>query len=110
LLQPQPAILPAPEFAAIAKSRLERLRQLCEAHGSKLIILVPPTPSSEDAVRQMMITSQKVGVDTLVPIDPAVLTATYYQPNDIHLNREGAKLFTSALATCLRKTIVIANP
>ena len=110
LLQSHPAIPPAPEFATIAKSRLERLRQLCEAHGSKLIILIPPTPSSEDAVRRMLIASQMVGADTLVPIDPTVLSATYYQPNDIHLNRDGAKLFTSALATCLRKKIVMAEP
>jgi hypothetical protein len=105
LLKRQPGIPPAPEFQVIANSRLERLRELCEAHGAKLIILVPPTPSSEDAVRQMTIASQKVGVDTLVPIDPTALSAKYYQSDELHLNSEGAAVFTSALATLLPRTV-----
>ncbi len=105
LLKPQPAIPPPHQFQTTANSRLERLRELCEAHGAKLIILFPPTPSSEDAVLQMTLASRKVGVDTLVPIDPAALSAKYYQPDELHLNSEGAQLFTSALATFLPKTL-----
>src|SRR5215467_6509757 len=52
-LKPQPAIPPPPEFAAIANPRLERLQKLCATYGAKLIILVPPTPYSQDAVHQM---------------------------------------------------------
>ena len=74
---------------------------MCEEHGAKLIILVPPTPSSEHAVRQMAIAPEKVGVASLVPIDPATLSERFYQPDAIHLNSEGAALFTSALATYL---------
>ena len=105
LLKPQPAIPPPHQFLTTAYSRLERLRKLCEAHGTKLIILVPPTPSSEDAVRQMTIASQRAGVDTLVPIDPTALSAKYYQSDELHLNSEGAQLFTSALATFLPRTL-----
>src|SRR5712664_1831874 len=105
LLKPQPAIPPPEQFQTTANSRLEQLRELCEAHGAKLIILVPPTPSSEDAVRQMTIASQKAGVDTLVPIDPTALSTKYYQPDEVHLNSEGAVLFTTALAEHLPQTI-----
>jgi lysophospholipase L1-like esterase len=105
LLKPQPAIPPSQQFQTTANSRLERLRELCEAHGAKLIILFPPTPSSEDAVRQMTLASRKVGVDTLVPIDPTALSVKYYQSDELHLNSEGAQLFTSALATFLPKTL-----
>ena len=105
LLKPQPAIPPALEFQAIANSRLRRLRELCEVHGAKLILLVPPTLSSEDAVRQMTIASQRAGVDALVPIDPLVLSAKYYQPDELHLNSEGAALFTAALANFLPQTV-----
>ncbi|HWZ77444.1 MAG TPA: hypothetical protein VNX87_12965 [Candidatus Sulfotelmatobacter sp.] len=105
LLKPQPAIPPPHQFQTTANSRLERLRELCEAHGTKLIILVPPTPSSEDAVRQMTLASRKAGVDTLVPIDPTALSFKYYQSDELHLNSEGAQLFTSALATFLPKTL-----
>ena len=105
LLKPQPAIPPPPEFAAIANPRLERLQQVCASYGAKLIILVPPTPSSEDAVHQMILASRKVGVKTLVPVDPAVLSVHYYQPDEIHLNSEGAAIFTVALATYLPRQL-----
>jgi len=105
LLKPQSAIPPPYQFQTTANSRLERLRELCEAHGAKLIILFPPTPSSEDAVRQMTLASRKAGVDTLVPIDPTALSVKYYQSDELHLNSEGAQLFTSALATFLPRTL-----
>lgn len=105
LLKPQPTLPPPHQFQTIANSRLEQLRELCQAHGAKLIILVPPTPSSEDGVRELTIASQKAGVDTLVPIDPAALSAKYYEGDKLHLNSEGAQLFTSALATFLPKTL-----
>ena len=105
LLKPQPAIPPPPEFVAIASPRLQRLRQLCASYGAKLIILVPPTPSSKDAVHQMTLVSREAGVETLVPVDPAVLSAHYYQPDEIHLNSEGAAIFTVALATYLPRQL-----
>jgi len=105
LLKPQPAIPPPHQFQTTANPRLKQLRELCQAHGAKLIILVPPTLSSEYTVRQMTIASRKAGVDTLVPIDPTALSVKYYQSDELHLNSEGARLFTSALATFLPQTL-----
>jgi hypothetical protein len=105
LLKPQPAVPAAPEFQAIANSRVARLRELCAAHGARLIILVPPIPSSQDAARQMAAAAQSVGVDTLIPIDPAALSVKYYQPDELHLNSEGAALFTTALAEFLPEVV-----
>src|SRR5258708_14416765 len=107
LVKTKPTIPHGSEFEAVAISRLRTLRELCEAHGAKLTILVPPTPSSESAVRQMAIASQKAGVQTFVPIDPGALSARFYQPDALHLNSEGAALFTSALATELTKYLVV---
>ncbi len=107
LLRTTPTIPQGPEFEAGAISRLRTLHELCEAHGAKLIILVPPTPSSDNAVRQMAIASQKVGVQTFVPIDPGALSSRFYQPDALHLNSEGAALFTSALATDLVRHLVV---
>jgi hypothetical protein len=101
LLKPQPAIPPPLQFQATASSRVAQLRELCEAHGARLVILVPPTPSSGDAVQQMTIASQKAGVNALVPIDPTALSAEFYQPDELHLNSAGAALFTTALAELL---------
>jgi len=107
LVKTTPTIPQGPEFEAVATSRLRTLRELCEANGAKLIILVPPTPSSESAVRQMAITSEKAGVQTFVPIDPGALSSRFYQPDALHLNSKGAALFTSALATDLAKHLVV---
>jgi hypothetical protein len=109
LLKPQPAIPPASVFQETADSRLQRLRELCEAHGAKLILLVPPTLSSEVAVREMTAAAQKAGVETLVPIDPMALPAKYYQPDELHLNSEGAALFTSELAASLPNTVALVR-
>jgi lysophospholipase L1-like esterase len=109
LLKPQPAIPPASVFQKTVDSRLQRLRELCEAHGAKLILLVPPTLSSEAAVREMTAAAQKVGVETLVPIDPMALSAKYYQADELHLNSEGAALFTSQLAASLPNTVALAR-
>ncbi len=105
LLKPQPAIPPPQQFQATASFRVAQLRDLCEKHGAKLIILVPPTPSSADAVQQMTIASQNAGVNALVPIDPTALSAKYYQSDELHLNSAGAALFTTALAEYLPHSI-----
>ena len=106
LLKPHPATPPSAEFAEVAHARLRRLRELCESHGARLILLIPPTPSSADAIRQLTFVSQKLGVQMLIPVDPTNLPLKYYQSDYMHLNSDGAALFTSALATVLPKTVM----
>jgi hypothetical protein len=110
LAKGKPGIPQGVEFDRIANSRLQRLRELCEEHGAKLILLIPPTPSSDSAVRRMATASRKVRVETLVPLNSSALTTRYYQADELHLNSEGAALFTSALATSLRTKIVTGEP
>jgi hypothetical protein len=106
LVNPRPAIPESQEFEAITIPRLQRLRELCEAHGAKLVLLVPPTLSSETAVSQMAYAAHAAGVEISVPIDPAALSARFYQRDGMHLNSDGAGLFTSALAKDLPERIV----
>ncbi len=98
LVNPRPAAPEGREFEEIAIPRLRRLRELCEAHGAKLILLVPPTLSSETAVNQMAYAAHAAGVEISVPIDPTALSAKFYQPDGMHLNPEGAVLFTASLS------------
>src|SRR5260370_32183026 len=109
LAKGKPGIPQGIEFDRIAFSRLQRLRGLCEGHGAKLILLIPPTPAPDSFARQMVTASRKVVVETLVPVDPSVLSTKYYQSDETHLNSEGAEIFTSALATYLRKKIFTAE-
>jgi hypothetical protein len=106
LVNSRPAIPQGQAFEELAIPRLQRMHDLCEAHGAKLILLVPPTLSSESAVSQMAYVAHKVGVDVSVPIDPAALSAKFYQRDGMHLNSDGADLFTSALAKDLPERVV----
>ena len=101
----KPAIPEGSEFAATSIPRLRRLRELCEQHGAKLIVLLPPTLSSEKAVSEMVDAGRSAGVDISVPIDPATLSVKYYQRDGMHLNSDGAVLFTSALAKDLPERV-----
>lgn len=106
LVNSVPAVPEGRAFEEIVIPRLQRMRELCDAHGAKLILMVPPTLSSEGIVGQMASAAHMAGVEVLVPIDPAVLSAKFYQPDGMHLNREGAVLFTSALAKDLPERVV----
>src|ERR1700686_5693851 len=98
LVNQKPAIPEGREFAQMTIPRLQRLREMWEANGAKLILLVPPTLASENAVSQMAAAARAAGVDVSVPIDPAALSAKFYQPDGMPLNRAGAILFRSAWA------------
>jgi hypothetical protein len=98
LVNQKPAVPEGREFAEITIPRLQRLREMCETNGARLILLVPPTLDSGNAISEMTAAAQAAGVEVSVPIDPATLSAKFYQPDGMHLNRDGAVLFTSALA------------
>ena len=106
LVNQKPAVPEGREFGEMSIPRLQRLRALCEANGARLILLVPPTLDSENAISQMAAAAQAAGVDVSVPIDPAMLSAKFYQPDGMHLNRDGAVLFTSALAKDLPEKLM----
>lgn len=105
-LNPKPAVPQGREFEEIAIPRLRRLLALCESNGAKLILLLPPTLSSESAINQMVYDSHLAGVDVSVPIDPTTLSEKYYERDGMHLNPDGAVLFTSALAKDLPQRVV----
>lgn len=105
-LNPKPTVPQGREFEEIAIPRLRRLLALCESNGTKLILLLPPTLSSESAINQMVYDSHLVGVDVSVPINPTTLSEKFYEPDGMHLNPDGALLFTSALAKDLPQRVV----
>src|SRR3982074_859513 len=77
LVNQRPAVPEGKQFEGIVIPRLWRLQELCEAHGAKLILLVPPTLSAETAISGMAYAAHKAGVEVSVPIDPAALSANF---------------------------------
>jgi hypothetical protein len=106
LVTPRPSVPERREFEEVSIPHLQRLRQLCEEHEAKLILLVPPTLSSESEVAEMANAANAAGVDVSVPINPLTLSAKFYWPDGMHLNQAGALLFTSALAKDLPERVV----
>jgi hypothetical protein len=94
------------EFEAVATSRLKTLRQLGEAYGAKVVLLIPPWSTSPEAVRQAIAAARNAGLDPMVPINPSPLPAALFEPDGVHLNAKGAAVFTAALETDLPKKIV----
>jgi len=85
------------------------MQELCEAHGAKLILLVPPTLSAESAIGEMAYAAHKAGVDVSVPIDPAALSATFTSATEC-ISIAKAQLFSHQrwlriFPTRLRRTI-----
>jgi len=109
LVNQRPTVPEGREFEEIVMPRLQRMQELCEAHGAKLILLVPPTLSSESAIGEMAYAAHKAGVDVSIPIDPAALSANFYQRDGMHLNSQGAVVFTSALAKDLPDKVATHN-
>ncbi len=109
LVNQRPTVPEGREFEEIVMPRLRRMQELCEAHGAKLILLVPPTLSAESAIGEMAYAAHKAGVDVSVPIDPAALSANFYQRDGMHLNSQGAVVFTSALAKDLPDRVATHN-
>jgi len=109
LVNSRPVVPEGDEFEEVSIPRLLRLRELCEVHGAKLILLVPPTLSSESAVSRMAYAARTAAVNVSVPIDPAALSARFYQPDGMHLNPDGALLFTAALAKDLPERVAAHN-
>ena len=109
LINPRPSVPEGPDFEAIANPRLRRLRELCKANSAKLILLVPPTLASEGAVSEMARAAHMEGVDISVPINPDALSERFYLKDGMHLNHDGAVVFTSALAKDLPERIETRN-
>ncbi|HKW89265.1 MAG TPA: hypothetical protein VJN21_10975 [Candidatus Acidoferrales bacterium] len=109
LINQRPAIPDGKQFDAVAIPRLRRLRALCDANGVKLILLVPPTLLPGNSIDEMAVAARATGVDVSVPIDPRMLSAKDFELDGMHLNAEGAILFTAALARDLQGLIVTPN-
>jgi hypothetical protein len=105
LLNKVPNTSIGPEFEEMATSRLTTLRQLGEAYGAKVVLLIPPWSTSQAAVQQAMAAARKAGLDPLMPINPSPLPAALFEPDGIHMNARGAAVFTAALETALPRKI-----
>jgi hypothetical protein len=91
----------------VATQRLERLRQLCQDHGAELVFVIPPSNEDMGAAAVSQVAAVH-GFQVVIPIAPGVLPVSDYSDR-FHLNPEGARKFTPALANELRQVLLTSN-
>jgi hypothetical protein len=104
---------PLDEATVYAKSveRLRLLHELAAAHGSELVLVVPPSGPHEDPAWAAAVqrAGTVAGVRVLVPVQPGSLSEDYYK-DPIHLNTSGAEIFTARLGAALRRCFSPSEP
>jgi hypothetical protein len=83
----------------LVAERLAASDQLCRANGSRFMLVVPPSyQKGAETIAQI---GRDVRVTVLVPLANSEIDSRSYQRDGLHLNDEGARLFTVRLAANL---------
>jgi hypothetical protein len=87
----------------LASSRLEALDQLCRANGARFLFVVPP--SYQQGGETILRTGRERGITVLLPVSDNEFDGNDYQEDGIHMNENGARIFTERLAVDLNKEL-----
>ena len=86
-------------LATLSSARLKELDELCRQHGSRFIMVVPPTyQKGADTIAR---SGREQHVTVLVPVENDEFNASHFQPDGFHLSPKGAQIFTARLAASL---------
>jgi hypothetical protein len=80
------------------------MRAVTDAHGSELVLLVPPLLNPEDGSNGLMNAAASDGVRVLRPVTSGSFGAQLYR-DGFHLNEVGAAQFTDRLIPALRSEL-----
>jgi lysophospholipase L1-like esterase len=82
---------------------LEALDQLCRANGARFLFVVPP--SYQQGGETILRTGRERGITVLLPVSDNEFDGNDYQEDGIHMNENGARIFTERLAVDLNKEL-----
>jgi hypothetical protein len=99
-----PPMPPKEQVVAGVLPHLLALDQLCKANGARLIAVVPPALSREDASADVQASAAREDIPVLVPLRPTDVTPDDFH-DGFHLNPRGAARFTQRLASALLHTL-----
>jgi hypothetical protein len=107
---PRPGPLQAARIEPLLRERLAKLRDLVEAHGAHLVVVVPPTPPvpDNDGWIGVVRAARAVGVPMVEPLPPDAFSPQEYR-DGFHLNDAGAARYTSLLLPELRQLLRAAR-
>jgi len=95
-----PPMPPKEQVVAGVLPHLLSLNQLCNSNGIRLVVLVPPTLSHDDASAEIQDAAALEGIPVLVPLRPSDVSPDEFH-DGFHLNPRGAARFTHRLASDL---------
>jgi hypothetical protein len=101
-----PPMPPKEQVVAGVLPHLLALNQLCNSNGTRLVVLVPPTLSHEDASAEIQDAAAHEGIQVLVPLRPSDVTPDEFH-DGFHLNLRGAARFTHRLASDLLQKLSV---
>jgi len=90
------------EVERVAVGRIARLKAIADAHGSRLLVVLPPVLDANDGSEGFVRAARAVGVATLKPVTSGTFGRQLYRDTGFHLNAVGAAAFTERLITALR--------
>jgi hypothetical protein len=95
-----PPMPPKDQVVATVLPHLLSLNQLCNSNGARLLVVVPPTLSHEDASAEVQEAAAQHSIPVLVPLRPGDVTPDQFH-DGFHLNAQGSARFTHRLASDL---------
>jgi hypothetical protein len=103
---PQLGPLQAARIEPLLRIRIARLRDLLEAHGARLVLVVPPTPPvpGNDGWLGVVRAAHSLNVSMIEPLPADTFSPEEYR-DGFHLNDAGAARYTSLLLPELREVL-----
>jgi hypothetical protein len=108
--RPQLGPLRADHIEPLLRDRIAKLRDLVEAHGARLVLVVPPTPPvpDNDGWLGVVRASRALHVSMVEPLPPDAFSLQDYR-DGFHLNDAGAERYTSLLVPELQQLLRAAH-
>jgi hypothetical protein len=89
------------DIEPVLSARIARMREVTDAYGSELMLLVPPLLNPQDGSNGVMTAAAENRVRVLRPVTSGSFSAQMYR-DGFHLNEVGAAQFTDRLIPALR--------
>ena len=104
---PRLAPLSAAQIEPQLRARIAKLRDLVEANGARLVVVVPPTPpisADDDGWLGVVRAAHALSVSMVEPQPPDAFSPAEYR-DGFHLNESGSARYTSLLIPELRQVL-----
>jgi hypothetical protein len=98
-------VLDDDDVERVVTKRFEQCREIADAHGARLVALVPPVLESRDGAEGLLRAGRRAGVTVFAPVRSGTYPTDFYRDAGYHLNTVGANRFTTEIIDSLHATL-----